>query len=277
MGKGNVVLLSDYGSAHTHTAAVTGIILDQEPGLDVYPGNIWLEPGDVRQASGVLYSTAPFWPSGTVLLTDLHRSPAASERWLALRLTNGCVALAADNGALTMPLVTLPVDQLRQVRPALLDDGAVCPAARLAARLASGRLRFDAVGEQVAPDAIHQFDLTPARVSPGLAEGSISMVMRNFGNLTCNISIEDFERTGIVSGDTVRLTVTLDGQPLFDQNVLYHRSFGFAPPKAPIVFNGSSGFMGFGLNQASFVQAYLPHIMEEGVDPFVYKVRIEKQ
>ena len=276
MSKGNVVLLSDCGSAHTHAAEVTGAILAQEPGLDVYPGHIWLEPGDVRQASGVLYSTAPFWPAGAVLLADLLGAPAASDRWLALRLANGCVALAADNGVLTMPLLTLAVDQLRQVRPALLDAGA-CPAARLAARLAAGRLRFEAVGEEIAPDAVRQFDLTPARVSPGLAEGAVSMVMRSFGNLTCNISIEDFERTGIVSGDTVRLTVTLDGEALFDQDVLYHRSFGFAPPGAPIVFNGSSGFMGFGLNQASFVQAYLPHIMEEGVDPFSYKVRIEKR
>lgn len=275
MGKANVVLLSDFGSADLRTVSYEGVIKHVDPLLDVYPANIWIPRQDLRAAAGVLYSTAPFWPAGTVFLTEVRKSGQDSVRELALRLANGCIALAPDNGLLTMVIQSLKVDAIRAVDPALLSGP--FPIAELAGRLAAGQLSFDALGAAVTPEEICLFDLTPPVLAPGLAEGAISLVMRNFGNLTCNISIDEFERTGIVSGDTVRLTVTLDGQTLFDQSVLYHRSFGFAPPGEPIVFNGSSGFMGFGLNQASFVQAYLPHIMEEGVDPFDYKVRIEKQ
>lgn len=270
----SIVLLSDFGGADPRTAAMTGVIKNIDGKLDVYPANIWIAPQDLRMASGVLYSAAPFWPAGTVFLTEVRRRGQEPQRELALRLPNGCLVLAPDNGVATMPILTLGVEEIRAVRPALLQGE--YPTAALAGRLAAGLVGMEELGERVGPGDIRQFDLTPARISEGLAEGAIAMIMRNFGNLTCNISIDEFEATGIRSGDMVRLTVTRNGEALFDREALYHRSFGFAEPGAPIVFNGSTGFMGFGLNQASFVAAHLPGIEDEGVDVFDYKVRIEK-
>lgn len=270
----SIVLLSDFGSTDPRTAAMTGVVKTVDEKLDFYPSNIWIPRQDLRTASGVLYSSVPFWPAGTVFLTEVHKLALAPERQLLLRMPNGCLVLAPDNGVVTMPIFTLGVDKIWAVDPGLLQGE--YPTAALAARLAAGLVKPEEAGQAVELAQVRQFDLTPGKISPGLAEGAVAMVMHNFGNLTCNISIEDFEGTGIRSGDMVRLTITLDGAPLFDREALYHHSFGFAAPGDPIVFNGSSGYMGFGLNQASFVAAYLPHIEDEGVDVFDYKVRIEK-
>lgn len=273
MCNARVVLTADYGVQDYRTAQMTGFIKQANPDLEVCSAHIWLGRQDIGQASGMLYSILPFWPAGTVFFNLVHSQRDTPETpWLLMVLKNGCILLTPDNGCVTMPLRVLGAAGLYRI-PERLEDS---QAARLAGEIACSGLTPALLSQPVTGEEICQLPWAEPELAPGRASGVIVQVMQNFGNLTTNIPIPAFQTTGITAGDWVRLTVTRGDQVCFDQEALYHHSFGFAGDGAPIVFNGSSGFMGFGLNRKSFVKTYLPLLDQPGQTPTEYQVSIVK-
>lgn len=101
------------------------------------------------------------------------------------------------------------------------------------------------------------------------------MLLKNFGNLTFTIGTDEFEDTGIRTGDRIRVTFTRNGEIQYDEEMTYQPSFGYVPVGDPVVFNGSSGYMDIGLNMKSFIDECIPQILD-CPDPGEFKVRIEK-
>ena len=271
MSYASVVLTADWGGGSPRTAQVIGCVKQADPSLEVCPAHIWLGRQDIGQASGMLYAMLPFWPAGTVFLNLVHAAEGETA-WLAAVMKCGCILLTPDNGSITMPLRVLGVSGLYRISGETDDFRA----ARLAGEIARNGLSTGLLGKPAEEGEICQLPWTEPVLAPGRASGVIVQVMQNFGNLTTNIPISAFQTTGIQAGDWVRLTVTRGGQVFFDQEALYHHSFGFAEDGAPIVFNGSSGFMGFGLNRRNFVKTYLSQLEQPGQPPTEYQVSIVK-
>jgi S-adenosylmethionine hydrolase len=125
-----------------------------------------------------------------------------------------------------------------------------------AGRLASGVIDFEGVGSAYPVEEIVRFPLVPPEIAPGRASGHITMADRHFGGVTTNISIEDFEKTAIVHGESPLVTITHKEKTLFGERVLYHRSFGFVGLGEPILYNGSIGYLLIALNQGHFTDKY---------------------
>jgi S-adenosylmethionine hydrolase len=119
-------------------------------------------------------------------------------------------------------------------------------------------------------EEIISYPLEPPEIRAGYAGGIISGADHHFGGATANVSIEDFERAGFSLGDRVLIEITHGGTVVFRGDVLYQKSFGFVGLGEPILYNGSTGYMIIGLNQASFVDKYG---LEAGAD---WKVRFER-
>ena len=127
-----------------------------------------------------------------------------------------------------------------------------------AARLASGIISFEGVGpEYPAADIVQIKDaLKTAEIQAGSASGIVTSVSDPFGSIVFNITLAQVEEAGFQHGDVLRVLLAHQGTPVFQENVLYHKSFGFVQPGQPILFNSSSDYLSLGLNQGSFVQAY---------------------
>ena len=63
-------------------------------------------------------------------------------------------------------------------------------------------------------------------------------------------------KAGFAHGDLVHVLLQHKGETVFEQDVLYHKSFGFVPEGEPIIFNSSSTYVSLGLNMASFRDKY---------------------
>ena len=87
------------------------------------------------------------------------------------------------------------------------------------------------------------------------------MLLKTFGNITFSIGTDEFEKTGIRTGDAVRVTFTRDGKVEWQAEMTYQPSFGYVPEGDPVVFNGSSGYMDIGLNRKSFIAECIPQIL----------------
>ena len=126
-----------------------------------------------------------------------------------------------------------------------------------AARLAAGVIDFAGVGPAYPVEEIvlHNKLFHPL-IEAGHAEGIITNAGSTFGNLDTNIPVDSFADCGFAFGDTVHVAITHEGKTFFEADVLYHKSFGFVAAGQPILFNGSSLYLGMALNQANFVKTY---------------------
>ena len=127
-----------------------------------------------------------------------------------------------------------------------------------AAKLASGVIDFEGVGPAypVEDIIVYPRKLVVADIEGDTAKGIVSSVSDPFGSIVFNIFVKDFVKAGFAHGDLVHVLLQHNGETVFDQDVLYHKSFGFVPEGEPIIFNSSSTYVSLGLNMDSFRDKY---------------------
>jgi S-adenosylmethionine hydrolase len=272
MSKGNmnmVVVQSDYG-LEGRAAQIVGSILATSPAVEVYDVTSAIPKGDVATASCSIYSFFQFYPVGSVCLSLVGEGKPC-----VVKTCQGRYLVTPDNGTLTAWAFKFPFTEIREVD--LTGAPKACiPLAWAAARLASGQCTFEQMGPAYSAKEVVLLKVEPARVKEGVVECGVFSLVRNFGNLNLGATYEEFEKSGICFGDHVNILMTRDGVKIFNEDLLYERSFGFTKPGAPILFNGSTGYMGLGLNLESFVAAYMPEALEDGVDLSKYELVIRK-
>jgi len=275
MQKKVIAIQSDLGTVDGRAARLIGTIKRVDASLDVCVTENKCPRGDAVVASTLLYSSLPFFPEGTVYLSLVERAEGGNPPCAALTNDNKII-LTPDNGTLTVWIHRYGLKALRHLNtkscPAEMN-----PYAYFAAQIARGAVSYESLGESYPVSQAQTFAMYPPTVGPGTVECGIFSVLENFGNLNLTVSIEEFDRSGIQAGDRVRITIDRSGSVRFDQIIPYDRSFGFAELGASILFNGSSGYLGLGMNQASFANAYLKDRFEPAGAVAEYRVRIVKQ
>ena len=272
------VIFTDCGPAGLEWAKMAGLTEKTVPEKEVTYGSLTMP--DPLTTSSFLYSTVPFWPEGTVFLsapTAYLTKPAADSHAVCVKLQNGSYILSPNDGTATICARLIGVSEVRSVDVTLpwnngLEDGFAL--VRLGALL-SETLTFESIGPVLPAEELFLFNIAPAKIAEGVAEGQVFMLLKTFGNLTFTIGTDEFENTGIRHGDPVHVTFTKDGKTVWEADTTFQPSFGYVPEGEPVIFNGSSGYLDIGLNKHSFIARCLPQIAED--DPLAYYVRIEKK
>ena len=190
-----------------------------------------------------------------------------SRRACAARLKDEKHLITPDNGTLTHLLYQVGIEAVREIDETvnrLKGTEAISVFhgrdlfAYTAARLASEIIDFTGVGPEYPVSEIVLLDeaLVKAHVENGLVSGIISNIRDPFGSVTFNITIADFVRGGFRHGDMVCVTIRHGGRTVFEDEVLFHKSFGYVPIGEPILFHSSAGYLSIGLNQGSFLARY---------------------
>lgn len=275
MQKKVIAIQSDFGTRDGRAAKLIGAIKRVDASLDVCMTENRCPRGDVVIASTLLYSSLPFFPKDTVYVSIVERVEGENPPCAALTLDNKII-LTPDNGTLTVWIRRYGLQEIRRLNTERfpLDQN---PYAYAAAQLASGAASYESLGERYPVSDAATFAMLPPAVRPGRVDCGIFSVLENFGNLNLTVSFEEFDQSGIQAGDHVRVRVERNGAVRFDETIPYDRSFGFAELGAPILFNGSSGYLGLGMNQASFAGTYLADRFDAPGAVAEYRVAIEKQ
>lgn len=265
MSKPAIVMQTDFSLSSGLVASMYGVVKQIDPELDIYDLNHNIPAYNTMAASAVLRMTMPFWPKGTVFVSVVDPGVGTDRRASIVKTSNGYYVATPDNGTLTYIKRYYGIDEAREIDERInrykgtekqstfhgRDLFAFC-----AAKLASGQITYEQVGPSYPVSEVVMHPVGIAAVEPGLAMGEVSSLLPNFGNINTNIDTDEFEQTGIIHGDYCRVTIAVSGQTLFDERTLYHKSFGYAKMGDPILFNGSSGFMGLALNQGNLLQKY---------------------
>lgn len=282
--KPDIVLMTDFGLTTGFVGSMYGVIRKVDQDLDVFDLNHEIRPFDMRQASHLLADTVMYWKDGTIFVSVVDPGVGTARKSCVALLDNGSYIVTPDNGTLTSVK-----DHVVAVREIDESVNRLAGSERAnsfhgrdvysytAARLASGVIDYSGVGPQYPVSEIVLFEQTKGTVKAGYAKGHISDCLRHFGSPGTDISVLDFEKTGIVYGDWVQVRIEKAGKVYFDMPVLYHKSFGYVPEGDPILYNGStSPYIALSLNKRDFAQKYLPHIFDTGEVFTDYTIEITK-
>ncbi|MPM72622.1 Adenosyl-chloride synthase [bioreactor metagenome] len=190
-----------------------------------------------------------------------------ARRACVAKVNGGYYVVTPDNGALTHIDREMGILEVREIDESVnrlrgkdTEGVAIFHGRDLfgytAARLASGIIDYEGVGPAYPVSEVVRHKMHEPTVGAGKAEGIFEIDDPNFGNLWTNIPTRLFFESGFAYGDAVHVTVQHAGKTVFDQNVLFHQSFGFAKQGEPIIYNNELMKIALAVSCGSFKERY---------------------
>lgn len=262
-----IVWQTDFSLDWPFVATMKGVCKQVDASLECVDSTHTIEKFNVLEASQQLNYVEPFWPKGTVFVSVVDPGVGTPRKASVALLKDGNYVVTPDNGTLTHMYYNIGIEAIREIdetknRYQGTESVSVFHGRDLfaytAAKLASGQITFEEVGESYSLDDIVllDYEYLKADVKNEDVHGIVSNVSDPFGSIVFNVLTEDFNRVGYHEGDMIHIVLENEQGVYFDENVLYAQSFGFVDIGQPVIFNSSSDYISIGLNQGSFKDVY---------------------
>ncbi|MBO4359051.1 MAG: SAM-dependent chlorinase/fluorinase [Erysipelotrichaceae bacterium] len=275
-----IVMQTDFGLSTGLPISMNAVIDKIDPEIKIYDLCHEVREFDIRQASAYLASTFPYWRDGTIFVTVVDPGVGTDRRSCVALTDNGSFIVTPDNGSLTLLkdriVAVREIDETVNRLPGSDDHHTFHGRdvyAYTAARLASGIITYEQVGKEYPVEEIVTFPLPEAKIVDGVATGEVTNASDHFGNVGISIPNEMIKQIGINVGDMARVIITKDDKVLYDETMLFHKSFGYVEKGKPILNECSNDYVEISINQGSFCEQCLPELLE-AYDLSPYKVRI---
>ena len=234
-----VTLLTDYGLDDEFVGVCHGVIRRAAPDAQIVDITHGIRPGRILQGALVLANTLPYMPAG-VHLAVVDPGVGSSRRALVLEDAEGRMYVGPDNGLLLPAAdrfggvaaaheLANPQYALERVSRTFHGRDLFAPAA---AHLASGVAPAE-LGPPIAPEELVQLDVPEPEISDSSIRATVLAVDR-FGNAALNLTRDQLDDAGIVTGMRVELVV--DGKEYF---AVAARTFAEARPGDLVLYEDS--------------------------------------
>ena len=260
-----LVFQTDFTYKEGAVSAMYGVVKTVDRELEIFDGTHEIPQYDTWSASYRLMQSLPFWPKGTIYISVVDPGVGTERRACVAKTANGYYVVTPDNGALTHIKKEFGILEVREIDESVnrlpTTRGVSVFHGRdlfgyTAARLASGIIDYEGVGPQYPVEEIICHPIPEASVEEGHARGIFEIDDPNFGNLWTNIPLEDFLRAGFRYGDMVHAKVFHGEEKVFEEDVLFHQSFGFAEKGAPMLYNNEMMKLAMAVTQGLLEQQY---------------------
>ena len=262
-----LILQTDFGLVDGAVSAMYGVAFSVDENLKIFDLTHDIQPYNVWEASYRLIQTVNYWKEGSVFVSVVDPGVGSSRRSIAVKTKGGQYVITPDNGTLTHMYYNIGIEAIREIdetknRYQGTESVSVFHGRDLfaytAAKLASGQITFEEVGESYSLDDIVllDYEYLKADVKNEDIQGIVSNVSDPFGSIVFNVLTEDFNRVGYHEGDYIHVVLENEQGVYFDETVPYAKSFGFVDIGQPVIFNSSSNYISIGLNQGSFKDVY---------------------
>lgn len=262
-----LVFQTDFTYKEGAVCAMYGVVKSVDRTLEIIDGTHELPQYDTWSASYRLYQSMKFWPEGTIFVSVVDPGVGTSRKACVARTKDGYYIVTPDNGSLTHIKKYVGIEEVREIDETInrlhgkgTEGIAIFHGRDLfgycAARLASGMITYEQVGKEYPVDEIvcHEI-LEPKQIEKGM-EGIFEINDPNFGNLWTNIYLKDFKKAGFEYGDYVKVTIYHKENVVFQDKVLFHKSFGMAKPGQPIIYNNELMKVALAVSVGNFCETY---------------------
>ncbi len=260
-----LVYQTDFGTSDGAVSAMYGVALKVDPTLSIFDLTHDIPQYDIWEASYRLVQTVQYWPAGTVFVSVVDPGVGSSRRSIAVRTKGGQFIVTPDNGTLTHVRMLQGIDEAR----VLEEDAHRLSGSELSytfhgrdvyaytgARLASGQLAFEAVGERIDAGSLVELPHAIAERSGDALEGTIDVLDVRFGSLWSNIPYSLFAGLGVDYGKRVEVSLRNDTREVYRNTMVYAKSFADVALGEPLLYINSILNVAVAINQGSFARAY---------------------
>lgn len=260
-----LVLQTDFGLGDGAVSAMHGVAHMVSREIVVKDLTHDIPPYDIWSASYRLLQTVPYWSEGTVFVSVVDPGVGTDRRSVAVKTSSGHYIITPDNGTLTHLHKNLGIVEVRQIdevksRLPHSEDSHTFHGrdvyAYNGARLASGEVTFEELGAVVDTESIVQLETVLVEVDENLVKGGIDILDIRFGSLWTNIPLEVVKEAGLQPNDTIQLTIYHKDIKVYQNTLIFVRSFAEVSIGQPLVYVNSLLNIGVAINQASFSQIY---------------------
>ncbi len=245
-----ITFLSDFGLKDDFVGTCHGVMKRIAPDAQIIDVTHGIPPTAVLQGAMVLANTIGYMPVG-VHLAVVDPGVGGPRRAVVLRDHDGRLYVGPDNGLLLRAASKAGIDVAHEiVNPAYALEtisrtfhgrDLFSPAA---AHLARG-VAIEQLGPPLDPETLIALDLPEPAVSNGVLLASL-LYVDSFGNIALNLTRDDVEQLGIVSGTRVELE--LAGERYY---AVMARTFADARPGDVILYEDSYRNMSVAISRGS--------------------------
>ena len=260
-----LVLQTDFGLSDGAVSAMHGVGHMVSPEITIHDLTHDIPPYDIWVASYRLYQTVKYWPKGTVFVSVVDPGVGSERQSIACKTKSGHVVITPDNGSLTHIQHYEGIDEVRvinEVKSRLphSEESHTFHGRDIyaynGARLASGEITFEDLGEVVSTASIECLEIVEATNQNHVLKGSIDVLDIRFGSLWTNIPLAFLQEAGIAHGDSLQVTIFHQGKKIYQNILQFARSFADVQVGEPLVYVNSLVNIGVAVNQDSFSDLY---------------------
>jgi S-adenosyl-L-methionine hydrolase (adenosine-forming) len=245
-----ITFLSDFGLKDDFVGTCHGVMKRIAPGVEIIDITHGIPPTAVLQGALVFANTIEYMPVG-VHLAVVDPGVGGPRRALALRDHDDRLYIGPDNGLLLPAAgraglaaaheIANPRFALETISRTFHGRDLFAPAA---AHLAAG-VGIEELGPPLDPESLIALDVPKPSVADGVLRASL-LYVDSFGNIALNLTRDDVEGLGIVSGTRVELE--LAGERYY---AVMARTFTDARPGDVILYEDSYRNMSIAISRGS--------------------------
>lgn len=258
-----LVFQTDFSYKEGAVPAMYGVVKSVDRELEIIDGTHEIPKFDTWSASYRLYQYMSFWPEGTIFVSVVDPGVGTPRKACVAKTANGYFVVTPDNGSLTHLKHWVGITDIREIdetvnrlRGKNTEEVAVFHGRDLfsycAAKLASGLITFEQVGFSYPVEEIISAPILEPALENGTIKGIFEINDPHFGNMWTNIPRSLFSEAGFEYGDYLFLTISNQGKIVFNEEILFHQSFGFAKKGDVMIYNNELMKVALAVSQGSF-------------------------
>ena len=262
-----LVFQTDFTYKEGAVCAMYGVVKSVDRELEIIDGTHEIPQFDIWSASYRLYQSMEFWPEGTIFVSVVDPGVGTTRRACVAVTDNGYFIVTPDNGSLTHVKNRFGIAEIREIdvtvnrlRGKGTEGVSVFHGrdvfAYNAAKLASGIITYEQVGPDYPVDEIVTLPVLQPVSSDDRISGIFEINDPNFGNMWTNIPLDLFMSYGFDYGDRPKVTISNDGQTVFEGSALFEKSFGFAEKGDVIIYNNELSHISMAICQGNLCDRF---------------------
>ncbi|ALS37377.1 S-adenosylmethionine hydrolase [Enterococcus rotai] len=260
-----LVLQTDFGLGDGAVSAMYGVAHMVSDDITIGDLTHEIPPYDIWAASYRLYQTVKYWPQETVFVSVVDPGVGSTRRSIVAKTISGHYIITPDNGSLTHIAHYQGIKEIRAIdevtsRLPHSEESHTFHGRDIyaynGARLASGEISFEDLGNTVANESIQALPLIEAKHSEHILEGSIDVLDIRFGSLWTNIPLAFMKEEKITHDDQLQVTIYHQGKKVYQNIMKFAKSFADVNIGEPLVYVNSLVNIGVAVNQDSFSKLY---------------------
>ena len=265
MNNNLLVLQSDFGLVDGAVSAMIGVALEESPTLKIHHLTHDITPYNIFEGSYRLFQTVDYWPEGTTFVSVVDPGVGSKRKSVVAKTAKNQYIVTPDNETLSFIKKHIGILAIREIsevanRRQNTEHSYTFHGrdvyAYTGAKLASGHITFEEVGAELSVDQIVELPVVETIIEDHLVKGAIDILDVRFGSLWTSITRGEFYKLEPDFGDRFEVTIYHADMLVYQNQVVYGKSFADVRIGQPILYINSLYRLGLAINQGSFAKAY---------------------